>query len=276
MSIVRGPGAGRPAPGPFDVLAASNGGPSLLSLRQVRDLLPVLMRVDSVDLRLVVPDEGRLPAVRALALDPLDARIRQVFFCDTPDLALSDLGLAVRARRTHRRTADCTVRRVPLEPDEVPLELRHAPAFSTEVDVLPGGFVCAGALHTDVADDLVLAVHRGHAPVRKLLSAAQQEFYAAAVPAGPGLDDLTVLGPVTVLKLKARLPELDRPLVAEQWLFPDGSRTLELSTRCAPEEAFAVAAEVKTCLAGRGVELTGEQDRRTRRAMASFAAVVRG
>jgi hypothetical protein len=112
--------------------------------------------------------------------------------------------------------------------------------------------------------------------VRKLFGRAQRAFHGSALPDGPDLDDLVVLGPVNVLKLKVRLPELDRRLVAEQWMFPDGSRTLELSVRCEPEDAFSVAAEVKACLAGRGIDLSGEQETKTQRAMAAFAESLAG
>jgi hypothetical protein len=39
-----------------------------------------------------------------------------------------------------------------------------------------------------------------------------------------------------------------RKLVAELWLYPDGSRILELSTKCAPSKAFDVAAETRAYL----------------------------
>ena len=266
MSVTSTPGVEPTAPG-------AGVGP-LLSLRQVRELQPLLMRVESVELKVTVPEDGRRSAVVALALDPLDARIRQVFFLDTPGLSLGAQGLVVRARRTQRRDGDTTVKRRPLGPDVVPAELRTAPGFSTELDVLPGGYVCSGSLRHEVTNDRVAAVHGGRLPVRKLFSDAQRAFYAEALPGGPDLDDLVLLGPVNVLKLKLRLPELDRRLVAEQWMFPDGSRTLELSARCEPDEAFAVAAEVKACLAGRGVDLSEEQETKTQRAMAGFAAAL--
>ena len=47
-----------------------------------------------------MPNEDRQTAIAALGMDPLDARLRQVFFFDTPDLALDRAGVVVRARRT--------------------------------------------------------------------------------------------------------------------------------------------------------------------------------
>ena len=105
----------------------------------------------------------------------------------------------------------------------------------------------------------------------KLFSKAQQAFYAEHAPEGIELDDLSVLGPIFVLKLKYLPKEFDRRLVAEMWLYPDGSRILELSTKCAPDEAFQVAAETRAFLAGKGVDLGGEQETKTRKALEFFA-----
>ena len=56
------------------------------------------------------------------------------------------------------------------------------------------------------------------------------------------------------------------------WLYPDGSRILELSTRCETTEAFQVAAELRAFLAARGIDLSGEQQTKTRKALEYFAA----
>ena len=64
-----------------------------------------------------------------------------------------------------------------------------------------------------------------------------------------------------------------RRLVAEMWLYPDGSRVLELSTKCRPGEGFQVAAEVRAYLVERGVDLSGEQQTKTRKALEYFAGI---
>ena len=74
-----------------------------------------------------------------------------------------------------------------------------------------------------------------------------------------------------MLKLKYAPKAFDRRLVAEMWLYPDGSRILELSTKCAPDEAFQVAAETRAFLAGNGVDLGGEQETKTRKALEFFS-----
>ena len=107
--------------------------------------------------------------------------------------------------------------------------------------------------------------------MRKLFSKEQRAFYAAHAPEGIGLDDLAVLGPIFVLKLRLDPEELGRRLVAEMWLYPDGSRLLELSTRCETNEAFEVAAEARAFLIKSGVDLSGEQQTKTRKALRYFA-----
>ena len=82
----------------------------------------------------------------------------------------------------------------------------------------------------------------------------------------------TVLGPILVLKLKRTPKGFGRPLVAEVWFYPDGSRILELSTKCEPDEAFEVAGEARAYLAARGVELDDAQETKTQ----DRARVLRG
>jgi hypothetical protein len=64
-------------------------------------------------------------------------------------------------------------------------------------------------------------------------------------------------------------------MVAEMWLYPDNSRILELSTKCAPAEAIEVAAEARAFLERRGVDLGGEQETKTRKALAYFSKRLR-
>jgi hypothetical protein len=111
--------------------------------------------------------------------------------------------------------------------------------------------------------------------VRKLFSKEQRALYAEHAPAGLGLDDLSVLGPILVLKLRLTPADLGRRLVAEVWVYPDGSRILELSTRCGVTEAFQVAAEARAFLAGHGIDVTGEQETKTRKALEFFAGAAR-
>lgn len=242
-----------------------------LSDSEIVTLLATLKDADSVELKLTVPEPDQRAATDALELDPLDAQIRQVFFFDTPDLALDAKGVVARARRIQGKGGDSIVKLRPVVPSELPGDLRLSKAFRVEVDALPGGFVCSATLKGTPDAAAVLQAAKGSLPLSKLFSKEQRQLFSAHAPEGVGLDDLVVLGPIFVLKLRFTPPELARRLVAEMWIYPDGSRILELSTRCETNEAFQVAAEARAFLSARGVDLSGEQETKTRKALEYFS-----
>jgi hypothetical protein len=256
-------------------MASATTATPALTDAEIARLLDTLKGADSVELKLTVPEPHQRSAATALELDPLDAQIRQVFFFDTPDLALDGHGVVARARRIQGKGGDSIVKLRPVVPSELPADLRLSKAFRVEVDALPGGFVCSGTLKgtPDPAD--ILQAAKGALPLRKLFSKEQRQLFSAHAPEGIRLDDLVVLGPIFVLKLRFDPPELGRRLVAEMWIYPDGSRILELSTRCETGEAFQVAAEARAFLAERGVDLSGEQETKTRKALEYFSRELR-
>jgi hypothetical protein len=243
-----------------------------LSDAELAELLPLIRDSDSVELKLTVPESDQRSAVASLGMDPLDAQIRQVFFFDTPDLALNGSGVVVRARRVQGKGDDSVVKLRPVVPSELPRALRRSPEFGVEVDAMPGGFVCSGSLKHVVPSGRVKETVTTGQPKRKLFSKAQRSFFATHAPDGLELDDLAMLGPIFVLKLKFAPKGFDRKLVAEMWLYPDDSRILELSTKCPPAEAFTAAAEARAFLSGCGVDLSGEQVTKTRKALEFFSA----
>jgi hypothetical protein len=250
--------------------AAATSMPTL-SDAEIVTLLDTLKGADSVELKLTVPEPHQRTTTGALELDPLDAQIRQVFFFDTPDLALDAHGVVARARRIQGKGGDSIVKLRPVVPSELSADLRLSKAFRVEVDALPGGFVCSGTLKGTPDPTDVLQAAQGARALSKLFSKEQRQLFSAYAPDGVGLDDLVVLGPIFVLKLRFVPPELGRRLVAEMWLYPDGSRILELSTRCETGEAFQVAAETRAFLVARGVDLSGEQETKTRKALEYFS-----
>jgi len=247
-----------------------------LSDEELQKLVALIKDVDSIELKLTVPEPAQLTTARALGLDPLEAQIRQVFFFDTPDLALDKQGLVVRARRSQKKGDDSVVKLRPVVPSELPKAVRRSPSFGVELDASPAGFVCSGSFKGVPAPGSVLKVMTGGGSVRKLFSTEQQALFAENAPEGVGLDDLSLLGPLLVFKLKSSPEGFDRRLVTEMWLYPDGTRILELSTKCEPSEAFQVAAETRAYLASRGIDLGSEQQMKTRTAMEYFSKQLAG
>ncbi len=245
---------------------------SKLSDQELAELLSTISGADSVELKLTVPLTDRTRAGEALGVDPMDGQLRQVYFFDTPDLALNQRGLVVRARRVQGRGDDSVVKLRPVVPDELPKEVRRSPNFGVEVDAMPSGaYVCSGSMKRAMGPTDVKDAVAGRQPVHKLFSKEQRALYAAHAPDGIALDDLAILGPILVLKVKFAPEGFKRKLVAELWLYPDNSMLLELSTKCTPAEAFQVGTELRVFLTKVGIDLSGEQETKTKKALAFFS-----
>jgi hypothetical protein len=246
-----------------------------LTDEELVSLLELARRADSVELKLTVPAADHRSAISGLGLDPLEAQIRQVFFFDTPELDLNAVGVVTRARRIQGRAGDTVVKLRPVDPDGLPAELRMSPSVVVEVDAMPGGYVCSASLKSKANAPSVRDAALGKRALKKLFSKEQRTFFAAHAPDGLSLDDLSILGPIFVLKQNFEPKELGRRMVAELWFYPDGSRILELSTKCTATDAFQVAAEARSFLSDKGVTLDGKQETKTKAALTYFSKQLR-
>ena len=242
------------------------------SAEQLAALLAAMKGTDSVELKLTVPTDEHRATIAGLPLDPVETQPRQVFFFDTPDLALDRAGVVVRARRIQGGTGDTVVKLRPVVPADLPPELRKSPSFKVELDVLPGGIGVVSGSFKGVTDGLkIREAVAGGRPISKLFSKEQRAFYRDHAPAGIDLDSLVPLGPTFILKGTFKPTEFGRRIVAELWLYQGGSRILELSTKCLPTEAFQVAAEARIYLSQHGVTIGGQQATKTRTALEFFS-----
>ena len=240
-----------------------------------QDLLKVMDLVrgaDSVELKLTIHESARAEAARALGVDPLDSQMRQVFFFDTPELALNAAGVVVRARRRQNESGDTVVKLRPVVPDHLPEDLRAMETFNVEVDAMPGGFVCSASFKGTADNTAIREAATGDLPIRKLFTKQQRTFYEAHAPDGIELDALSTLGPIPMIKVKVTPEGFGRKLVGELWMYPDGSQIVELSTKAKPDEAFQVAAEARAFLLSLGVDLTSEQQTKTKTALEFFTS----
>jgi hypothetical protein len=248
---------------------------STLSDKQVEQLFGLMKRSDSIELKLTVADTAIRSTADALGMDPLEAEIRQVVFFDTPDLTLSKAGVVVRARRFQGGDGDTVIKLRPVDPDTLPPEVRQTASVKVEVDTMPKGFVCSASMKGKTTAADVRAVVRQKLKLRDLFTKEQRAFYKAHAPAGLKLRELSALGPINLLKLEFEPDGQKREYVAELWMYPDGSRILELSTKASSTNAFAVAAEMRAYLSGRGLDLTAEQQPKTNRALKHFTELLK-
>ena len=249
--------------------------PRPLTEAQLGELIGLAKGADSVELKLTVPVSEHRATLMSLGVDPLEAQIRQVTFFDTPDLELNAAGVVVRARRIQGGKGDSVIKLRPVVPAELPDDIRRSPSMGVEVDVIPGGFVCSASLKAKSTAAAVRETLISGRPLRRLFTKEQRAFYAQHAPAGIELDALTPLGPTFVLKVRFNPPDLGHQLVGELWLYPDGSRILELSTKCPPSMLFQVAAESRAYLASHGVTIGGGQQTKTKTALEYFSRLAR-
>jgi hypothetical protein len=156
-------------------------------------------------------------------------------------------------------------------PATLPPKLRRSPSFVVEVDAMPGGYVCSGTLKSKHVGDTIRETAAGRRRISKLFTKEQRALFDEHAPADLTLDDLSVLGPINVFKLKFAPTGFDRPTVAELWMYPDGSRILELSTKCLPSNAFEVSMEARAFLTERGIDISGHQRAKTMTALEFFS-----
>ncbi len=230
---------------------------------------------NSIELKLSVPLTGHHATVKSIGLDPVEAQPRQAYFFDTPDLALNRAGIVVRARRIQGGTADTVIKLRPVDPSTIDPEIRRSAAFKVEVDVMPGGFVCSASFKGVCSGQEVLDVSAGKLGLRKIFSKEQRAFYDEHAPAGITMDKLAILGPTFLLKARHQPKDFDRRITVEMWLYPDGARILEVSTKCQPDETFKLAADFKDYLAGRGIALAAEQAPKTKTSLDFYSAKLR-
>lgn len=203
----------------------------------------------SVELKVTARTPEPQALIESLKFDPVEAQPRQAYFFDTPTLELSRAGMVVRARRIPGGRADTVVRLRQGDPARMAAALQRPASLKVEVEIMPGGLSCAALMKGVCTGQQVHDVTAGALPVSSLFSEEQRAFYDANAPAGVELDDLGPLGPTMLLKAKHQPKSFDRRVCIEMWLRPDGLRTLEVSTKCLPQEAVRVIVEFKAYLA---------------------------
>ena len=246
-----------------------------LSTEQLGAMFKLVKGATSVELKLSVPLMDQRMTIKSVGYDPVEAQPRMAYFFDTPDLALNRAGVVVRARRIQGGDGDTVIKLRPVDPSTIDPQLRRSAAFKIEVDAMPGGYVCLASFKGVCTAQEVLDVEAGEMRLRKLFSKEQRaSLFDAHAPAGLTMDKLVILGPTFLLKLRhqPQSKDFDRPIVLELWLYPDGSRMMEISTKCQPKETFQFATDFKAYLAERGIELSADKSAKTKSSLEFFSA----
>ncbi|SFO48879.1 CYTH domain-containing protein [Pseudonocardia ammonioxydans] len=193
----------------------------------------------------------------------LHRRVRrhQVYFLDTPELALRRCGIVVRVRRTHRGD-DVAVklrRRRPVKLGSA----RWSPNLQVELDALPGYTVWSAALSHPLGPDMLPAKPAGRwPPPATLLSVEQREFVHTHASVRVEDGGLQPHGPIEASRTRTRSRSRVR-LALERWALPASADLVEVSTKCRPTHALARADAVAALFADHGIEPAAHQQTKT-------------
>jgi hypothetical protein len=227
--------------------------------------------ISAVEIKMTVRTDQEMYAVRALDLDFDDAEVRELYFFDTPELALFEQGLILRARLIQDDDDDSTVKIRPVDPAVIPDKWRTVEGFKLEADLVGSNVVRSASLTTIQKPGEIRDAFEGHRPIAKLFSPDQEEFLAAHAPINPDFATLRVLGPVSVLRWELELPDLPYELTVEEWRLPNKTDLLELSIKVMPAEEQAAMDRFSSFLRGLELSTEGDQQAKTRRALEFFA-----
>ena len=208
-------------------------------------MFSLVREVGQVELKFTVAEESH-DAVRALLGVGVE-RVRNVYYLDTPDLMLRRHGVLVRVRGGERPN-DSVVKLRPIDPERVPVAMRRCEDFSVEVDVTPDSFVCSGALKQRLSRSSVERAVEGRSRLRTLFSDDQILLMDSRLSGRVAVDELDTLGPVEVHRTRPRDGEPGDGLELQEWMYPDDSRLLEVSTRCTSTDLLRTALDAKALL----------------------------
>ena len=137
---------------------------------------------------------------------------------------------------------------------------------------MPGGYVCSASMKGKADnDDGARGASRQAAAAQAVLEGAARVLRAPRARGRRAQRPHRRSARRSCSSRTSRPPELGRRLVAELWLIPDGTRVLELSTKCLPAEAFQVAIEARAYLEGLGLDLAPDPQTKTKTTLEFFS-----
>jgi len=200
---------------------------------------------------------------------------RKVYFYDTPELALFDKDLVLRARVTDGDDDDSTVKLRPLPLSNIPARWSATDGVRIELDVVGNKQVPSAKLDGEPDRGEIEQVEHGVLKLSKLFNKAQEACVADVLPSATSLNDLAVLGPVDALKWDLPPEAFPHKLSVEEWSLPDGPHFVELSFKVAPDEAASAKQAFHSLLDRLNIGHNGDPDAKTPKVLKFFAERLR-
>lgn len=229
--------------------------------------------VKDVEIKVTIRENQELLATRALNLSEEKAQRREIYFFDTPSLALFEAGIILRARIVEDDPDNSTVKIRPIDPSHIAKAWKDMDDFKLEADWVGERKVCSASLDARQKRGEIDEVAAGGRELRKLFSAEQEQFLAAYTDTRIDFNSLIVLGPIKVLRWEHRYNDLDHEVCIEEWRLPKtGTDLIEISIKAPTGEANAAQGEFKKWLTLRGLSSDSQQETKTRVALIELAS----
>jgi len=224
-----------------------------------------------VEVKMMIATSDIARATDALHLSSAKAETREVYFYDSPALALFDAGLILRARKVIDGADDSTVKMRPLQSDGVSQGWFDLEGFKCEIDQVGTKAIPSCSLTVQQSQGEIDDVAAGTRTIDKLYSSEQELFASSYCAVAPSWDALLALGPVDTRVWKVKTSKLSVPMTAERWELPDHTLILEVSVKAPQSEAAAVQRELAAYLDHKGLSVDNDQETKTRAVLEYFA-----
>jgi hypothetical protein len=239
---------------------------------ETRAHLEIDPAIGAVEMKITARARDEDEVLELLERAEVEPQRREVYFFDTPDLALFESGIVLRARLVHDGPDDSTVKLRPVDPKTIGARWKDDPKLEFEVDSVGDRYVSSAKLSAEQGRGEIDDVVRGERGLETLFSGDQEEFLADHAPGGATFDwgALRALGPVAVHKWEFEPKELGYEVTVEEWVLPDDSDLVELSIKVEPDEAAEANRRFVEYLRVRGLDTEGEQQTKTKAALEYF------
>ena len=227
---------------------------------------------ESIEIKATIPGRQVREALKRFGLTAGNDEERQIFFFDTPRLALLRSGIIVRARRVVGGAHDCTVKFRPVDPSDVGKKWHKYRDFKVEADASESGLVKSASFSMPAAKGLIKRVAGGKRPIADLYGDEQKAFLKTMTRRDIDFAGLAVLGPLLAHRWQFTDPGCPWPITAELWRRGDGERLMEVSIRAPVLQTAVAVGGFMAFLAEMGVERDKRPQTKTRWALAYYVA----
>ena len=174
-----------------------------------------------VEIKATIPDRQVDVALKAYNL-ALSENERYIYFFDTPELELFEMGVIARARRVVGGQHDSTIKFRPVDPASVPSLWRKYSGFKIEADACEKGVVKSASMTMPVAKGLIKRVAAGSNPISDLFTEEQLLFLLSLASKKIDYSRVVVMGPDPGLAVEAQrsgaaLADHRRTVAARGW-----------------------------------------------------------